>query len=582
MKTSLIFAITVLLTACDTPEESDTAPADQIYFGGDILTMAGDSPEYVEALVVTDGSISFLGTREQAFRHGSESTEKIDLKGLTLMPGFVDAHSHLMQTAGKLGTIALDPPPAGTVRSIADIVARLQAELSESPPAEGEWLIGWGFDNGMLAERRFPTRFDLDEVSETIPIALIHFSSHMLVMNSAGLARAGYTAAYVDPEGGLIRRVEASREPDGVIEETAMFQAFATLSRDYLGPDAGVRLGLPFADDKLLPLILEAQEKYLRQGFTTITEFAASPGDLALLQKLRDQGKLKADLITHMHTSAAPLDWVKQQFSRDYDRHLRVGGGKINLDGGSPGRTAFLRSPYYTPSPGRAADYRGYSSINDQTKLNALVDSYYEARVPVFIHALGDAALDQAIAAVSYAELHNPYEDIRTQLIHLQVAQEDQFDALKELDVSLTFQITHNYYFADFHNEKTLGPVRTARLNALQSALQRDLSVSLHHDSPVHPVDQLMLVWIAANRQGRSGAVYGPDQRISVYEALRSSTIETAWQFQEENRKGSLEVGKLADLIILSQNPLQVPAGELRDIQVLETIKEGVTIWRQD
>ena len=310
--------------------------------------------------------------------------------------------------------------------------------------------------------------------------------------------------------------------------------------------------------------------------------FAASPGDLALLQQLRDQGKLKADVIAQIHTSAAPLDWVKSEFSRDYDRHLRVGGGKINLDGGSPGRTAFLRAPYHTPSPGRAADYRGYSSINDQARLNALVDSYYQAQVPVYIHALGDAALDQAIEAVSYAELHNPYEDIRTQLIHLQVVQEDQFDTLKELDVSLTFQITHNYYFADFHKQTTLGPERTARLNALQSAMQRDLSVSLHHDSPVHPVDQLMLVWIAANRQGRSGTVYGADQRIPVYQALRGSTIEPAWQFREESRKGSLEVGKLADMIILSQNPLQVPAGELRDIQVVRTIKEGETIWRKD
>jgi hypothetical protein len=582
MKTCLTVAISLLLTACGPSNDPDTDPADQIYFGGDILTLAGDSPEYVEALVVTGGSISFLGSRDQAFRHAGEATEKIDLGGLTLMPGFVDAHSHLLQTAGKLGTVALDPPPAGTVRSIADIIVRLKTELAENPPADGKWLIGWGFDNGMLAEGRFPTRFDLDQVSETTPIVLIHFSSHMLVLNSAGLARAGYNADYVDPEGGLIRRVEGSREPDGVIEETAMFQAFATLSRDYLGPDAGIRLGLPFPDDKLLPLILQAQQQYLSQGFTTITEFAASPGDLALLQQLRDQGKLKADVIAQIHTSAAPLDWVRSEFSRDYDRHLRVGGGKINLDGGSPGRTAFLRAPYYTPSPGRAADYRGYSSINDQARLNALVDSYYQARVPVYIHALGDAALDQAIAAVTYAELHNPHEDIRTQLIHLQVAQEDQFDALQALDVSLTFQIAHNYYFADFHNETTLGPERTARLNALQSALQRDLSVSLHHDSPVHPVDQLMLVWIAANRQGRSGTVYGADQRIPVYQALRSSTIEPAWQFREESRKGSLEVGKLADMIILSQNPLQVPASELRDIQVVRTIKEGETIWSKD
>lgn len=553
--------------------------ADRIYYGGDILTMTGAEPAYVDALVVSNGKISFVGSHSEALARVGAGAQQVDLAGRTLMPGFIDAHSHLIQTASKLGVVALDAPPAGTITSITDILSSLQAELASNPPGGSEWLIGWGFDNGMLKEGRFPTRFDLDKVSVEVPIVLVHFSSHMLVMNSAGLARAGYSADYVDPEGGLLRRVPGSREPDGVIEETAMMQAFLTMSRDYLGAGARPRLGLPFPAEKMQPLIRQAQEIYLSQGFTTIAEFAAAPDDLVLLQKLRDQGDLKADVIAQVHTRAAPLTWIEEQYSLSYDRHLRVGGGKINLDGGSPGRTAFLRQPYYTQAPGYSSDYRGYSSIKKQGKLQQLVGSYYQARVPLYIHALGDAAVDQAIAAVEYAEKRYPYDDIRTQLIHLQVVQEDQFDALAQLDVSLTFQIAHNFYFADFHNAKTLGPQRTAALNAVHSALRRDLSVTLHHDSPVHPVDQLMLIWIATNRQGRSGTVYGPGQRLTTYQALQASTINVAWQFREEDRKGTLEVGKLADMIILNRNPIMQPRQSLRELKVLETIKAGKTIW---
>ena len=290
---------------------------------------------------------------------------------------------------------------------------------------------------------------------------------------------------------------------------------------------------------------------------------------------------MRADVVAHVHTSTAGLEQVKTWYSPEYDRHLRVGGGKINLDGGSPGRTAFLREPYYTQTPGQADDYRGYSAIPDQVALNALVASYYEARVPVFIHALGDAALDQCIEAVAYAQAKHPYDDIRTQLIHLQVVGQDQFDQLEALDVALTFQNTHNYYFADFHNSTTLGPRRTRELTAMGTAFQRGFSTTFHHDSPVHPVDQIMLIWIAVNREGRSGTVYGPEERLSVYQALRAATLEAAWQFREEDRKGSLEVGKLADMVVLSDNPLKTEPKNLRNIQVLETIKEGRRVFKR-
>jgi predicted amidohydrolase YtcJ len=168
----------------------------------------------------------------------------------------------------------------------------------------------------------------------------------------------------------------------------------------------------------------------------------------------------------------------------------------------------------------------------------------------------------------------------RTQIIHVQQAQPDQLDALAELETTLTFQVAHNFYFGDYHRETIYGPARTERLNPAQSALKRDLSVSIHHDSPVHPIDQFTLIWAAVNRLTRSGQVIGEDQKITVLQALRASTIEAAYQFYEDDRKGSIEVGKLADLIILSHNPLEIDPLQLRRIQVLQTIKDGETVYQ--
>ncbi len=257
---------------------------------------------------------------------------------------------------------------------------------------------------------------------------------------------------------------------------------------------------------------------------------------------------------------------------------FRVGGCKFNLDGGSPGRTAHLREPYHVQLPGEQR-YRGYPAIADQSRLDDLVAACYEHGVQVAIHALGDAAVDQCIAAVTEAERRFPGVERRTQLIHLQMVQEDQFDALRKLDVTLTFQVAHNFYFGDFHREVIYGPARTERLNPLRSALDREMSVTIHHDSPVHPVDQFMLIWAAVNRATRSGRVIGPQQRIGVQEALEASTIDAAYQFFEEDTKGSIEVGKLADFAIVDRNPLAIDPMALRDVRVVETIKEGRTIF---
>lgn len=562
----LVTLSTLLCVACGTSSDSRVPSADQIYLGGDILTMAGDTPEYVESLAVLDGKIIAAGAREDILLHRSDRTNVIDLGGKTLLPGFFDSHSHFYQTAVKLSTVNLDPPPAGQITNINDIVAALKIELNTRPQAIDEWLYGWGYDNGMLTENRHPTKHDLDKVSLTTPIAIYHFSGHMLVLNSRGLELMGFDESSIAPEGGVIRRLQNSGEPNGIVEEQAIMPVLMQLLASVEG-------------ERRFELLDRSQALYAQNGYTSMLEMAATPELVKTFKAYAAAGKLQLDLSAAVLAVTQGAEDTASQFSNEYRNRFRVAGGKVNLDGGSPGRTAYLREPYFKQEQGVAQSYRGYPSIPEQESLDSMVASFYQRQVPIFIHALGDAAIDQAIQAVSQAQQLYPRDDIRQQLIHLQVFQTDQIEALRELDVSLSFQITHSYYFADFHAAQTLGPQRTETLCPMGSAWKQGFNITMHHDSPVHPISQIKLIATAVNRTSRSGKLYGPEERLTVYQALQASTINAAWQFFEERSKGSLEVGKLADLVILDHNPLKVDKDQIEQIEVLETIKEGRTIW---
>jgi len=586
-KQSLFLLFLLLFASCgknSTEIETKTTEkqsSNKLYFGGDILTMQNkEYPNYAEAVVQNGGKIIFVGKLDNA-KKMYPNAEQIDLNGKTLIPGFIDSHSHISQTAVKLSTVSLDPPPAGNVSSIDELISKLKKALEENPDHYNKpkaWLTGWGFDNGMLTEQRFPTRKDLDRVSTEIPICIIHFSSHIIVMNSKGLEISGYLSPdYKNPEGGSIRLENG--EPNGVIEEQAALFGLTKMGEDTTGKK-GIYTGIQLPKEEMLKYLLEAQELYLSEGYTTITDLATTTTEYNYISKLGKEGKLKADVSMVFYAAATTPDIVDSLYSKEYTNGYRVAGGKLNLDGGSPGRTAYLREPYYTPTPGQPKSYRGYSSIKDQKDMNTLVDSYYSREIPFFIHALGDAAVDQCIEAVSYAEKNNGYKDARTNLIHLQQVQPDQFEKMKSQDVTLTFQVTHNYYFGDYHHDVIYGPERTERLNPIGDAYKDGFSVTFHHDSPVHPVDQIFIMWIASNRKSRTGKVYGSDQLLTPYQSLYASTAEAAYQLKEENHKGSLSVGKLADMVILDRNPLKIDKDAIKDISVLETIKEGTTVFK--
>ncbi len=579
LRTLVALCLVGVGTGCSKPSESADLAPDTVYFNGNIITM-NDSLPTVEAVAVTDGKISTVGDLEEVEAARGDHTRWVDLQGNTLMPGFFDSHSHLALTAAKLAVVNTDPPPAGSADSIARIQNLLRERLSNEPPAPGAWLVGWGYDHAMLAEGRHPTRTDLDAVSAEVPIMLIHFSTHQIVLNRAGLARSGITAQTQDPEGGRILRESDGMEHNGILQENAMYPVAFPILNDLMTGGADTTSGDPPTESALQRMDYALQE-YASRGFTTVTEMGGTPLSLNLLQEMSRQRRLTLDVVATGLSQAFTIEQIEALYSKTYRDRLRVGGLKVVLDGGSPGRSAYLSAPYYRQRAGEQG-YRGFPLFEDTSELNDLIELSYRAHVPVYIHALGDAAVEQAMATIEYARAAAPGEDRRTQLIHVQQAREEQLDKIAELGATITFQVAHNYNLGDFHERFIYGPGRTARLNPARSALDRDISVSIHHDSPVHPVDQMMLIWAAVNRVTRSGRVIGPEQRIAVMDALKASTINAAYQFFEDDMKGSIEPGKSADFVVLSSNPLNVDPLAIKDIQIVETIKDGVSVYRKE
>lgn len=540
--------------------------AGALYFGGDILTMEGDAPGYVEALRVRDGRIEYIGDLAGARALGPPAQE-VDLQGRTLLPGFIDAHGHAWMTGFQKLAANLLPPPDGEGQDVATVV-RLLSDWAAANPAAIErvgWIIGFGYDDSQLAERRHPTAAELDQVSTELPVVIIHQSSHLAVMNHKALALSGITPDTADPAGGAIRREADGRTPNGVLEEMAFFAPMFALLATF-DAEASERIALAGLD------------YYAQFGYTTAQEGRASRDIVQTWQRLAADGRLKIDVAAYPDLDAETDFMRSAEVGRDYRNGFRIAGVKLSLDGSPQGKTAWLSTPYAHPPAGQAADYRGYPAFADPDRLRALVALAFEQRWQILAHANGDAAGDALLDAVDAAAATHGHGDRRTVMIHAQTVREDQLDRMQALGVVPSFFSMHTYYWGDWHRDEVLGPARASRISPTASALQRGMWFTEHHDAPVALPSSQMILHTTVNRTSRSGQVLGPDQRVSAYVALKSLTDWAARQAFEEDRKGTLSVGKLADMTILDANPLKVDPAALKDLRVLATIKEGVTV----
>lgn len=558
-----LFAVPVAGAHCALAQT--VAPADRIWSGGPILTL-NDAAMRAEAVAERAGRIVAVGSSADVMRLRGPQTQVIDLAGRAMIPGFIDPHGHIVMGGLQALSANLLAPPDGDVTDIASLQKVLREWIAANQDAvrRANLIVGFGYDNSQLKELRHPTRDDLDQVSRDIPIVLIHQSCHLGALNSKALEIAGFTASTPDPAGGVIRRKPGSREPDGVLEETALIAGALKVVAS-VGA-AGIR---SFAKS--------GAELWARFGYTTAQEGRATPQIAEVIKAVAAEGGFKNDIAVFVDVQS-DRDYIIKNLSRTYTNRARLAGGKLSTDGSPQGFTAFRDRPYYAPVGDYPPGYLGYPTVKLEEVIR-LVDWSFQNNVPLLNHCNGEGASDYYITALKEAVKKHGRANRRAVLIHGQFLREDQVDAYKDLDVIPSLFPMHTFYWGDWHRDQTVGPQLAENISPTGWVRQRGMIFTSHHDAPVALPDSMRVLDATVTRRTRTGDILGPNQRVDVITALKAMTIWPAYQHFEESEKGTIEVGKLADLVILSADPTAVNPDTIDQIKVTETIKEGVTIF---
>ena len=562
-----LFAVTAwalsALGACAAGAEPDL-----IYLHASVLTADVAHPR-AEAVAVRGGRILAVGRDSAIARLRGPQTRVVDLTGKTMTPGFVDGHSHIGDLAGIWRLADLSPSPVGTTGSIAELQRVMRAVLAASSAPADRMVIGVGYDDSLMSERRHPNIAELDAVSADRPVCVVHVSGHLARCNHAALKRLGLDASSRDPKGGRLGH-DAAGQLDGALDEQAVGLALAALP----APS-------PAEAAKALD---EVQTYYASQGYTTAQDGqTSSPAVLGLLQAASRAGALRLDVAAYPKWTLVD-DWVAHRgvvIGGPYVNHLKFAGVKIVEDGSPQGKTAYLTKPYLHPPAGEGADYRGYPILSGD-ELDGWYDRFLGRGWQVQTHCNGDACIDMVLAAIAKAYAAHPdARATRPVIVHSQVTRADQLAAYRRLGVFPTFFAEHTFYWGDWHRNETLGPDRAAFISPTATARKLGIDFSLHTDAPVVPPSAMHVWWSAVNRVTRSGQVLGPDQRLSPETALEALTLWPAWQHFDERIKGSITPGKYADLVILDADPTRIDPMRIKDVKVLTTIKEGVVIYQR-
>tara|TARA_B110000046_G_scaffold185742_1_gene228992 strand:+ start:2344 stop:4062 length:1719 start_codon:yes stop_codon:yes gene_type:complete len=557
--TTIIAIISVSIIAYLSPEKP---PASQAFINGQVITM-DVSNSIAEAVFVQKNQIIAVGNNAQIQALIDDTTLVHDLQGKTLLPGLLDSHSHFPGAGMSLFMADLRSPPVGPITNIPALLTRLQQKAKDVP--KGEWVNGFGYDNLMLDENRHPSRDELDLALPDHPVFILHVSGHMGVTNSMGLIEANISEQSRDPEGGHYAR-DGNGRLNGLLEEHA-----ATPLQENM-------LDLGLMD--FLRMVTYSNNEYLKAGVTTAQNGAVSAEMVQGLRiaKMLNLTPLRLELWPQFDNFGMGfLDGTIR--AEDFNRErLNIGAIKIIADGSIQGYTGYLSEPYHEPFHGDS-EYRGYPRVA-YSDLAQWIKQYHAAGFQLAVHGNGDASIDDILDAFEQAQQAFPKEDPRLILIHAQMAREDQLARMKTLGVTPSFFSAHTYYWGDMHRDVTMGEERASRISPARTAVEQGLRFTSHLDTPIVPMSPLLSVWSVVNRLSATGKVIGADERIDVMQAIRSITIDAAWQLFREENLGSIETGKLADLVILSRSPLIDPL-TIKDINVERTIIGGVTVYQR-
>jgi len=512
---------------------------DLVLRNANVLTMNPSEP-YAEAVAIKDEKIVAVGANELAKAWIGDQTRVVSLNGKTVVPGFIDTHVHMRGFGRYLTKIDLR-----NVSSIRKMQQLLQERVQKTH--ERYWILGRGWDQERLREKRYPTRWDLDEAASNNPVILTRVCGHICVVNSKALELANITKDTAAPSGGQIDRDPETGEPTGILRENALDLVLNVV------PEPN--------EEELTEMCALACHKAVEAGLTSVHWFVRSSAEIRVLQELRKEDKLPIRIYL-----VVPVEFLERLASAGLatgfgDSMMKIGSIKILADGSLGARTAALKQPYNDePST------RGMMLYNRRS-LNTLVLKAHKARFQLAIHAIGDRAVDMALKALETAVNESPRENHRHRLEHVSVVTETFIHQMRKLGVIASVQ--PHFAVSDFWVEKRLGKARARWTYPFRTFIKEGLVVTGGSDCPVEPISPLLGIFAAVNREAF------PQERITLDEALRIYTISAAFASFEEKVKGSIEAGKLADLVVLSDDLREIEPDRIRDVKVEMTIVGG-------
>ena len=533
------------------------ADADLVVRNAVIITM-DPSQKQAAAIAVRDGKILAVGDDASLAGCASARTSTLDLHGRTVLPGLIDVHTHAVQWTKSIlrGEIDTTYPQ---VRSIGDITRALRERAATIKP--GEWILGSGWDDSKLAEHRYITRHDLDAVAPENPVYLDHVSGHLAAVNSAALKLAGIGKQTPDPQGGVIEH-DASGEPTGILKDTAMDLVADRLPRD--------------ADDINSRAAKLASEKAAALGLTTIHDIFLSPEEIRGYQEAYRKGWLKIRVqMSPQISSQADAEKLAQMgvHTGFGDDRLKFGAAKMFADGGMGARTIAIYPPGVIGEPDNLGVLRWKPEEMQKAHLTAA-----RAGWQLETHAIGDRAMDEVLDSYAAAIRQLGLKDHRFRIVHAGISTPAIQKRMQEMRVVVDGNPPFVYWIGSWFQK--YGPERVRWSYPARSYLEHGVVEAAGSDVPVTPMNPWWGIWSAvARKEIQTGAVLAPEERISVEEALILYTRNGAFAGFEEDRKGTLSPGKLADFIVVDRDPLKVPADELKDTKVLRTYVGGMLVY---
>ena len=536
---------------------------DLIFFGGDILTMDDNQP-VVEAIAVEDGRITAIGTKENIIKLRTWKTKIVNLQGKTLMPGLIEAHCHPIATAilGQVVNIS-----GFTYNSREEIMATISAAVEKASP--GKWVLAFGWDPVLVKDLRNPTLAELDSISTEVPIFILTQMMHQAFVNNAVYKTAKITRNTPDPPGGGTFLKDVDGNLNGVIYEFSALQKILKKMPKTPQGTAELLLNLQYA-------------QYAKAGYTTIA--ALGPVNIAGYP-LNFMASLSRNADVPVRSFVYPLE---EQLDRSSwpsgygNDHFRIKGVKLYMDGSPYTGGAAFTEPYLNTEVTLKRmklqpNHRGKVNYSEASLLQTLT-KYHNAGYQIAIHAQGEIAIQMILNAFTEIMENYPRPDHRHRLEHNALITKNQIIQAQKLGLTLSFFMDHVYYYGE-QLPQIVGPDRAARFMPLGSAFAVGHTASIHTDNPATPVDPFRVISTAVTRKTKDrGDILGPNERVTINDALKAVTINAAWQLFEDDQRGSITVGKAADFVLLSHNPLRIQPENIKNISALCTWIDGIKI----